>query len=348
MAEMMKAVRLHAIGQPLRVEEVPRPAPGPGEVLVRVRACGVGLTVVHTQHGRTPSSFPQPLPLTLGHEVAGEVAAVGPGVTDLEVGQPAVAYFYLICGQCRNCLAGRESICLRHRGYVGRQIDGGYAEYVVLPRLNAIPVTPGVNWEAAAIATDAVATPIHVMRDRARVTAGDTVVVIGAGGGVGVHCVQVAKLFGASVIAVDRGPEKLRAAKEAGAEAALDAAAGPWDGEVRRLTEGRGADAVADFVASTETLNMAINALALSGRIVILGVDPKAVLQVPPGRLLRGEVGLIGSRYASRAEVFEAIELVRRGQVRAVIGARGRLEDVPRFHAMVAEHQVIGRAVVTP
>ncbi len=347
MAETMKAVRLHAIGQPLRVDEVPRPAPGPGEVLVRVRACGVGLTVVHTQEGRTPSAFPLPLPLTLGHEVAGEVAGLGPGVTDLEVGQPVVAYFYLICGQCRNCLAGRESICLRHRGYVGRQINGGYAEYLVLPRLNAIAVAAGVNWEAAAIATDAVATPIHVMRNRARVTAGDAVVVVGAGGGVGVHCVQVAKLFGASVIAVDRGAEKLRAAKEAGADAALDAAAGPWDAEVRRLTEGRGADAVADFVASTDTLNMALNALALSGRIVILGVDPKAVLQVAPGRLLRGEVGIIGSRYASRAEVFEAIELVRRGQVRAVLGARGRLEDVPRFHARVAEHQVVGRAAVT-
>jgi D-arabinose 1-dehydrogenase-like Zn-dependent alcohol dehydrogenase len=105
---------------------------------------------------------------------------------------------------------------------------------------------------------------------------------------------------------------------------------------------------VADFVASSETLNMAISALALSGRVVILGVDPKAALQVAPGRLLRGEVGLVGSRYASRAEVFEATELVRRGQVRAVIGAQGRLEDVPRFHALVAEHKVVGRAVVTP
>ncbi len=348
MADTMKAVRLHAVGQPLRVDEVPRPAPGAGEVLLRVRACGVGLTVVHTQEGRTPSAFPMPLPVALGHEVAGEVAGVGAGVTDLEVGQPAVVYFYLVCGQCRNCLAGHESICLRHRGYVGRQIDGGYAEYMVLPRLNVIPIAAGADWEAAAIATDAVATPIHVMRDRARVHPGDAVVVVGAGGGVGVHCVQVGRLFGATVIGVDRGVEKLRAAKEAGADATLDAAAGPWDAEVRRLTDGRGADAVADFVASTETLNLALNALAVSGRIVILGVDPKATLQVAPGRLLRGEVGLIGSRYASRSEVFEAVELVRRGQVRAVIGARGRLEDVPRLHASLAHHGVVGRAVVTP
>lgn len=344
----MKAVRLHAVGQPPRLEEVTRPEPGPGEVLVRVRACGVGLTVVHTQEGRTPAAFPLPLPITLGHELAGEVTAVGAGVTHLEVGQPAVAYFYLICGQCRNCLAGRESICLRHRGYVGRQIDGGYAEFLVLPQLNVIPVAPPADWEAAAIATDAVATPIHVMRDRARVHPGDAVLVVGAGGGVGIHCVQVAKLFGAVVFGVDRGAEKLRAAKEAGADATLDAAAGPWDSEIRRLTEGRGADAVADFVGSAETLGMALNALALSGRIVILGVDPKATLPVAPPRLLRGEVGLIGSRYASRAEVFEAVELVRRGRVRAVIGARGGLQDVPRLHAQVAAHQVVGRAVVAP
>ena len=348
MVETMKAVRLHAVGQVPLVDEVPRPTPGVGQVLVRVRACGVGLTVVHTQEGRTQSAFPLPLPVIMGHEVAGELAALGPGVTDLEAGQPVVVYFYLVCGQCRNCLAGRESICLRHRGYVGRQLDGGYAEYVVLPRLNVIPVAPGVDWEAAAIATDAIATPIHVMRDRARVHPGDTVVVVGAGGGVGVHCVQVAKLFGARVIAVDRGENKLRAATEAGADAALDASKGPWDGEVRRLTEGRGADAVADFVASTETLNLALNALALSGRIVILGVDPQASLQIPTARLLRGEVGVIGSRYASRAEVFEAVELVRHGQVRPVIWARGRLEDVPRLHALLAGHQVIGRAAIIP
>ena len=346
--DTMRAVRLHAVGQPLRVDEVPRPAPGPGEVVVRVRACGVGLTVVHSQHGRTPSTFPQPSPITLGHEVAGEVVALGAGVTDLEVGQPVAVYFYLVCGTCRNCLAGRESICLRHRGYVGRQIDGGYAEFLRLPRLNAIPIAPGGDWEAAAIATDAVATPIHVMRDRARVQPGDAVVVIGAGGGVGVHCVQVAKLFGAFVIAVDRGPDKLRAAKEVGADATLDAAAGPWDAAARRLTDGRGADAVADFVASTDTLNQALNALALSGRIVVLGVDPQATLQVPPGRILRGEVGIIGSRYASRAEVYEAVEMVRRGQVRAIIGARGRLEDVARLHDQINEHKVIGRAAVTP
>jgi len=348
MAEMMKAVRLHEVGRPPQVDEVPRPTPGVGEVLVRVRACGVGLTVVHTQEGRTQSTFPQPLPVTMGHEVAGEVAALGPGVTDLAEGQPVVVYFYLVCGQCRNCLAGRESICLRHRGYVGRQIDGGYAEYLVLPRLNAIPVAPGVDWEAAAIATDAIATPIHVMRDRARVHPDDAVVVVGAGGGVGVHCVQVAKLFGARVIAVDRGENKLRAATEAGADAALDASKGPWDAEVRRLTEGHGADVVADFVATTETLNLALNALALSGRIVILGVDPQATLQISTSRLLRGEVSVIGSRYASRAEVSEAVELVRRGQVRPVIWARGRLEDVPRLHGLLAGHQVIGRAAITP
>jgi propanol-preferring alcohol dehydrogenase len=344
----MKAVRLHAVGRPPTVDEVPRPVPGPGEVLVRVRACGVGLTVVHTQEGRTPPAFPQPSPLTMGHEATGEVAALGAGVTDLEAGQPVAVYFYLICGQCRNCLAGRESICLRHRGYVGRQIHGAYAEYIVLPRLNVIPMAPGTDWEAAAIATDAVATPIHVMRDRARVHPGDAVVVVGAGGGVGVHCVQVAKRFGAFVIAVDRGADKLRVAKEVGADAALDAAAGPWDEEARRLTEGRGVDAVADFVASADTLNQALNALALSGRIVVLGVDPKAILQVAPGRILRGEVGIIGSRYASRAEVFEAVEMVRRGDVRAIIGARGRLEDVPRLHAEINQHRVIGRAVIVP
>ncbi len=330
------------------LKDVPVPAIRDNEVLIRVRRAGVCGTDVHIHEWDDWARGRCKPPFTVGHEFAGEVSSVGSLVTDVKVGDRVTAEGHIVCGLCRNCLAGRESICLRHRGYVGRQIDGGYAEYLVLPRLNVIPVAPGVDWEAAAIATDAIATPIHVMRDRARVHPGDAVVVVGAGGGVGVHCVQVAKLFGARVIAVDRGENKLRAAMEAGADEALDASRGPWDDEVRRLTEGRGADAVADFVASTETLGLALNALALSGRIVILGVDPQGALQVPTGRLLRGEVGVIGSRYASRGEVFEAVELVRRGQVRPVIWARGRLEDVPRLHALLAGHQVIGRAAITP
>src|SRR5919201_865358 len=147
----MKALVSHEYGGPLRVEDVPCPEPGPGDVLVRVEACGLGLTVANIMDGRLRAGSPR-LPLIPGHEVAGVVEAAGAGVAEPRPGDRVITSFYVSCGLCRFCRAGREPVCERFRGYVGADIDGGYAEYMVVPAVNALPLPETISFiEATAI-----------------------------------------------------------------------------------------------------------------------------------------------------------------------------------------------------
>ena len=219
----MRAMVLPAFGAPLRLQTVPRPSIGPNDVLLRVRAAGVGLTVViMTANPGRVTSFPR-IP---GHEVAGAVVEVGAEVTSVAVGARVVCHFYLTCGACRFCRSGHETLCTAFRGYVGQASDGGYAEYMAVPARNVTPIPSGVSDLDAAIASDAIATPYHACREEARVGPGDTVLIVGAGGGVGIHGVQVAKLCGGWVVGVDITDDKLDAAKAAGADAIVDGRAG--------------------------------------------------------------------------------------------------------------------------
>ena len=193
----MQAMVLHDWQETYRLEERPDPHPGIGEAVMRVRAAGVGLTLVNMRLGRLGGSLPR----VMGHELAGEIVEIGEGVTGLAVGDRCAVYFYLTCGRCRWCRGGRETLCENFGGYVGGHRDGGFAEYVCLPAANFLPIPEGLSDEAAAVATDAVNTNWHCMRERARIDPHDTVLLIGAGGvGVGIHGVQVARLFGARVI----------------------------------------------------------------------------------------------------------------------------------------------------
>jgi propanol-preferring alcohol dehydrogenase len=169
----MKAMVLKAPGSPLVLENVPDPVPGPGEAVAKVLACGAGLTIHHARAGRIKVSLPR----ILGHEITGEIVATGPGVTNLTPGDGVTAYFYLTCGECRWCRADRETLCENFAGYVGREIDGGYAEYIKLPARAFMKFPEGLDWRGmpaeAGVICDAIATPLKVIR-RARVTPMDT------------------------------------------------------------------------------------------------------------------------------------------------------------------------------
>src|SRR5512145_765903 len=228
--DTMKAMVLREYGAPLCLETVAVPKIGPNDVVLRVRAVGVGLTVVimTAVPGRV-TSFPR-IP---GHEVAGEVTEVGAEVTHVAVGERVVCHFYLTCGSCRFCRSGRETLCTAFRGFVGQASDGGYAEYMALPARNVTPIPAGVSDVDAAIASDAIATPYHACREEARVGPGDTVLIVGAGGGVGIHGVQMAKLCGGWVVGADITDDKLDAAKAAGADAVVDGRASDLAAQVR-------------------------------------------------------------------------------------------------------------------
>jgi D-arabinose 1-dehydrogenase-like Zn-dependent alcohol dehydrogenase len=345
----MRAMVLPAFGEPLKPATVPVPKIGPGEVLLRVRAAGVGLTVVSmTANPGRVTSFPR-IP---GHEVAGEVVDVAAEVTHVKVGQRVTCHFYLTCGACRFCRSGRETLCTAFRGYVGQASDGGYAEYMAIPAANVTPIPDGVSDLDAAVASDAIATPYHACREEARVGPGDTVLIVGAGGGVGIHGVQMAKLCGGWVVAADITDDKLQAAKECGADALVDTRRGELAAQVRAATDGRGVDAAIDFVASRETLEGSVAALARAGRLVIIGSRPRPVFgvdpsfTVDPGRMLYDMLEIHGSRYVTLTEIQQTLELLRQRRLRAVVGRTFPLEGAEEAHALLRRNALVGRAAL--
>jgi propanol-preferring alcohol dehydrogenase len=340
----MRAQVLHAWGDTLAWETVPTPRLDAGEVLVRVEACGVGLTVLNYMNG-TQARRPEWLPRIPGHELVGTIAEVGAGVTTLRVGERVMAYFYLACGHCDMCRLAHEPLCRNLRGNVGVAADGGYAEYCTLAAFNLLPVPAGLDPIAATAIPDAIATPLHVSR-RAGIAPGDVVMVVGAGGGVGIHMVQMARLFGARVIGVDVGAAKLAATREAGVDAVVDASTGAVAEAVRAAVPD-GPTVAVDFVGSRETLTLCLETLGTRGRLVCLTTFPGVSADLSPRRLVRDEISVLGSRYASRWEVARAADLVAEGRIRPVVSEVVPLARVGELHARLRARTLIGRGAVT-
>ena len=342
----MKAMVLRAFGQPLELAEMPRPQVGPADVLVRVRACGIGLTVVNllATPGRV-TAYPR-IP---GHEIAGDIVEVGAAVRAVKTGQRVTNHFYLTCGQCKQCRAGRETLCLNQRGNIGAAIDGGYAEYVALPERNTVPIPDGVSYVDAAVASDAIATPYHACHKEARLGPGDSVLIVGAGGGVGIHMVQMARLCGARVLAADIGDDKLALAKSMGADEVIDARNAKLPDAVKALTNGLGVDAAIDIVASRSTLEAALQSLAVGGRLVIIGAQPQPVYGIEPGftvnplEFLHRGLELHSSRYVNVAEIAHTLELVRLKRIKPVVTQTFALERVEEAHELIRRNATAGR-----
>ena len=340
---------LHELGGQVVLEEVDKPRIGPSDALVRVRATGVGLTVIIMK--ATPglvTSYPR----ILGHEVAGEVVEVGSEVRNVRVGDRVVCHFYLTCRVCRFCRSGRETLCENFGGYVGMACDGGYAEYMKIPALNLCHLPEGIPFVEASIISDAVATPLHACREEARVGPGDDVLIVGAGGGVGIHAVQMAKLCGGRVLAADISMEKLELVRELGADEIIDCKETNLSKEVERLTDGKGVDAVLDFVASSETLEASFESLGTAGRLVVLGFRPPQVFKVQPTFrvdplvVLSKGFEIHGSRYVSMAELIEAVKIVKQGKIKPIVTQTFPLEEAEKVHQLLLENKITGRAAL--
>jgi propanol-preferring alcohol dehydrogenase len=329
---------------PFELVQWPDPVAGPGEAVARVLTCGSGLTIQHAKAGRRAIRFPR----IIGHEITGEIVEVGPGVTSLRQGDAVTAYFYLNCGHCRFCLSGFDPLCSEGGGQVGLECDGGYAEYMKLPAHIFIKLPEGLKWREypaeTGVITDALATPLKVLR-RARIRAGETVAVIGAGGGLGIHQLMMAKWARARVIAVDTKPGKFEACRKAGADDVVDAASGRVTEQLIELTKGEGVDVVIDYVSAKETLEAGLSALGRRGRLVTLGGAGKP-FQVSAANLLSKEQDVLGSRYVTRAEVLEACDLVARGEVFPLVSEVRALEEAETVHERVERGEVIGRAAL--
>ncbi len=341
----MKAMLLTGPGTPLTLENVADPTPGPGEAVARVLACGAGLTVHHARAGRIKVDYPR----ILGHEITAEIVAVGMGVSGIAPGDGVTAYFYLSCGRCRWCVINRETLCDNFGGYVGREVDGGYAEYIKLPARSFVKLPEALDWRRhaaeVAVVCDAIATPLKVTR-KARLMPTDTVAVFGAGGGLGVHMLKVARWAHArQVIAVEVMASKLPACLTSGADATIDASDGRVTEQLMALTGGKGVDVVIDFVSSSASLEAAIPALGKGGRLVTLG-GHGSTFRANPGELLRKELELLGSRYASREEVVESLELVARGELWPMVTEKTPLSEAEAVHGRLESGAITGRAVL--
>lgn len=341
----MKAMLLKAANTPLVLETVPDPVPGPGEAVARVLACGAGLTIHHARAGRLPIQYPR----ILGHEITGEIVALGAGVTGLKTGDPVTAYFYLTCGHCYWCRINRETLCDNFGGYVGRETDGGYAEYIKLPARNFMKLPSGLDWRGSpaeiGVICDAIATPVKVIR-RARVTPGDTVAVFGAGGGLGMHMLMLARWARARrVIAVDVMASKFESCLKSGADATVDASAGRVAEQLLELTGGRGIDVAIDFVCAADTLEAAGRALGKGGRLVVLGGHGQP-FRADAGNMLRKEIEIMGSRYATRQEVLDSLDLVARGEVWPLVTEKVPLAQAEAIHERLDKGLIAGRAAL--
>jgi D-arabinose 1-dehydrogenase-like Zn-dependent alcohol dehydrogenase len=277
----MLAARFHGAGEPLRLEEVPVPEPGPLEVVMKVEACGICLSDVHLLDGSIPAVTQ---PVTPGHEAFGVVARAGALAPGWEEGQRASLAGGRPCGTCVRCRVGRMDECLAFQ-IMGFHYDGAWAEYVAVPYFTLAPVPDGVPAEQAAILADAVATPYAALAERAALQPGEAVGLWGIGG-LGTHAVQIARLLGAGlVIAIDPLASARERALRLGADAAVDPTGDDALAEIRSLTGGLGLDVAVDLVGANRVMKQAVASLARGGRAVMVGLslDP---LELGPGILL--------------------------------------------------------------
>ena len=336
----MRAVRFHGRGEPLTVDDVESPSPGPGEVLVDVVAAGVCGTELHFLDGLLA---PARVPITLGHEVAGTVSAVGEGVTEPALGDRVAVHYFHSCGACDRCTAGDDHLCDAPLGFLAFVTDGGFAEQLVVPARSAVPVPDGLDLVEAATLCCSGATAVHAARVAAT-GEGDVAVVYGTGG-VGLALVQVLQMAGARVLAVGRGEERLALAREFGAET-VNASPEDVAVRVRELTGGRGADVVFELVGTADTGAVALACLGKRGAVVYIGYSFDKVPLFPLS-LVVSEQRILTSVGNRRSELVEALELAASGRLRTVV-TTAPLADAAAVLEDLRAGRIVGRAVLVP
>ncbi len=284
----MKAVRLVQPGRPLELHDVPIPSPGASDVLVRVKAAGICHSDAHYRAG---TSRVHPLPMTLGHEVAGIVEQAGDDAKNLRPGDRVCIHYLATCGQCGFCQQGEEQFCGTGQ-MIGKYRDGGFAEFILMPARSVFKLPPEIPFQHGAIMMCSSATSLHAL-NKARLRPGESVAVFGAGG-LGQSAVQLAKALGAgAVFAVDINPRKLEIAARFGA-VPVNASAGDPVAAIQELTKGRGVDVALELIGLPLTMQQAVRSLAIKGRAALVGITEKAFPIAPYHEIINKEAEIIG------------------------------------------------------
>jgi D-arabinose 1-dehydrogenase-like Zn-dependent alcohol dehydrogenase len=338
----MKAVVIEAFGPPqnLRLRDFPTPQPGGQDILVKVEAAGVCHHDVLHRAGKLPGAKAGIVP---GHETAGEVIAVGPAVTTHAIGDRVVVYQRRFCGQCRNCLRGRQDMC-RALGAPAVDTEGGYAEFVCVPANMGIKIPDRVDWAAAALSCCPIGTSLRALKAVAGVNPGDSVLINGASGGLGVHQIQIARALGGIPIAVTTNPAKVEFLKALGAENVIAVPDLAYAAEVWRLTGKRGVDIAIDNLGAT--LPETLRCMTQGGMVVVLGNVSGEPVPVMPGLLIGRRLRISGSGMATLEDVQHSLAMLQAGMVKPIISATVKFSEAAKAHAMLETRAVEGRVVM--
>ena len=341
----MKAILFHHHGDPsvLHYTDVNEPHLGPSSVLVRVHACALNHLDLWVRRGLP--GVPIPLPHIPGSDIAGEVAKIGPEVHSVYVGQKVVLAPGVTCGKCPACLSGNDNLC-RDFTNLGYMVDGGCAEFVRCPEVNCLPYPDNLDWVHAAAIPLVFQTAWHMLVDRAQLQPGETVLVLAAGSGVGSAAIQIAKFFGARVLATAGNDEKLAKAKEIGADEVIHHGIMPIAKEVRRLTHNRGVDVVIEHVG-TATWEDSVKSLANAGRLVTCGATTGHEAKIDLRFVFTRQLSILGSYMGTKTELRTVLSLVARGRLKPIVDKVWPLHDCIAAHAYLEKGKQFGKVVLT-
>lgn len=340
----MKAILLHEFGPAdnLQWAEVPEPRPGPHELLLRVGACGVCFHDVINRNGNLPRTR---LPAILGHEVAGTILEVGAEVTKFRPGDRVACLQRVNCNRCAFCTDSRPTLCRSGAVFFGEEIPGGYAEYFVAPEHVLVKVPDALSDAEAAVTACTLGTAVHALGPRAHLQPGQTVLITGASGGVGIHAIQLARLLGATVVAVTSSEAKIDRLKAWGAHSVIHAPRLEFAQAVKKAVGG--ADLALEVVGSA-TLDETLHALKSGGKLVVLGNVVEGRASFNPGLVILKELEVIGSFAASVKELERSFQLVAAGQIKVVVSDFLPLQEAVQAHKMLEARAVTGRLVLHP
>jgi NADPH:quinone reductase-like Zn-dependent oxidoreductase len=342
----MKAIQLLAHGAPGRLiyHEIPDPVPAAGEVLIRVRACGLNRLDLWFEEGALPVA--PALPRIPGGEVSGEIIGVGAGVKDWKEGERVAVQSNLFCGECEFCRRGEESLCLKGQ-LLGVQRDGGFAEKLCVPERALVRLPDHVDFETSSALTLAGSTAMHMLTHRASVRPGDWVLAIGGASGVGSSAIQIAKQLGARVISTGSTAAKRQFATDLGADNAVDSVNPDWPAEVRRLTGKKGVDLVVEHVGG-DVLPKCFECLARGGTVVTCGATAGRDVSLKLWSFFVKEQKLVGSYGRRREDIKATLRWAGEGKLKAAIGEIFPLARTREAFDALRARRVMGKAVVKP
>lgn len=331
----------------LEMRTVPDPVAGPKDVIIEVDSCGVCFHDIVTRNGTLKAGVK--MPLILGHEISGVVADVGRDVRDFKPGdRVATAQRYHICGACSFCRTGRETLC-EDRKFLGDfGMVGGYAEYVAVEDDNVAHVPDSVGLDQSSIVACTIGTVLNAMRDVGSILAGETALITGSGGGLGMHAIQLARLQGARVIAQTTSPAKADMLRELGAHDVVVHERGEdFSRQVRALTGGRGVDVAVDNVGNL-MFDAIRRSIAVSGRWLLIGQLTGDFVPFNPAQLFLKNISMLSATSTTRDQLRQCLDLVAGGAIRPVVGDRMPLSEARRAHECVEAGSVAGRILLQP